>query len=202
MSQHQLWYMIASLVSSSLRTGRFIFILPLGSLQVHQPQHGHQETPNLSYIDATDEEVDAELLSLLYPWSGESEGNWSGNTHNSHCPQPWSEPCCGAWPHSWCTGQHWGLGTSHHSASAGRFAVCRDKTWLWKLNGVDAGGMEWGWPGPLGSMCPSVMTWGINCQPSPRLTGLVLSWACLPTQLMPPDNIDMVSHLTQAQSFS
>ena len=32
--------------------------------------------------------------------------------------------------------------------------------WLWKLNGIDTGGTEWGWPDPLGSMCPSMMAMG------------------------------------------
>ena len=95
---------------------------------------------------------------------------------------------------SWCTGCWPSLGTSHHSAAAGRFAVCRNKSWLWKLNGVDAGGMEQGWSCLLASVCTLVLAWVINCQLLPRLTGLMLSWACLPTQLMAPDNVNVASH--------
>ena len=56
--------------------------------------------------------------------------------------------------------------------------------------------VEWneGDQGPLGSRYSLVMAWAINCQPSPRLTGLALSLACLPTQLMAPDNVIVVSH--------
>ena len=54
--------------------------------------------------------------------------------------------------------------------------------------------MEHGCPGPLGSMCLLVMAWATNHQPSPRLTGLVLSWTFLPTQLMAPNNVNMASH--------
>ena len=103
-SQYQLWYVMASLVSSSLKTDRLIFMCPLGSLWVCQPWLGCLEPPNFSDIDATDEEVDAELLSLSNPWSDESEGEWGGATHNSHCPWPWPWPWCGTWLHSWCTG--------------------------------------------------------------------------------------------------
>ena len=94
------------------------------------------------------------------------------------------------------------LGTSHHSAAAGKLTGCGDKSWLWKLNCVDAGGMEWGQPGPLGSICPSVMAWVINCWPSPRLTGLALSWACLPTQMMVPDKVNVASHTSPKLSPS
>ena len=75
-------------------------------------------------------------------------------------------------PHYWCTGWGPSLGTSHHSAAAMKFAGHGDKSWLWRLNDVDAVGMEQGWPGPLGAVCPSVMAWVISHQPSPRLTGL------------------------------
>ena len=166
----------------------------MGSLWGSWPWHECLGPPDPSDIDATDEEAEAELLSLWNPWSDESKGKQGGATLNSHClwPQSWS--CCSAQPCSWCTG--WGprLVTSHCSAAAGRLADHGDESWLQKLNGFDAGGMEWGWPGPLGSMCPSVLAWMINYQPLPRLTGLALSWACLPTQLMVPDKVNVASH--------
>ena len=68
-----------------------------------------------------------------------------------------------------------------------------DKSWFWKLNGTDAGGKEHGWPGPLGLICPSVMAWVIYHLPSPRLMGLALSWACLPTHAIIPNNVNMAS---------
>ena len=179
--------MTASIVSSSLKTARFTFMWPLVSLQGHWPWHGCLEPPNLSDTDTTDEEVDAEPLSLSNPGSDESKSNWGGATHNSHCLWSWSQP------HSWWA--RWGLslGTSHHSATTGMFPGHEDKSWLWKLNGVEVGGIKWGWPGSLGSICPSVMAWGISYQPSPRFAGLALSWACLPTQLMAPDSINVES---------
>ena len=48
----------------------------------------------------------------------------------------------------------------------------------------------------------SVMVWTINCQPSPRVSWLVLSWSCLPTQLMAPDSVNMVSHASPKLSPS
>ena len=185
-SQCQLWYLMASLVSSSLKTGRLIFIWPPGSLWSCQPWCGCLEPPNPSDIDATDEEVHAELLSLSNPWSDESEGDWGGATHNSCCLWPQSQPHCGTWPCSWCMGWGPSLGTSHHSAAAGKFAGCRDKSWLQKLNGVEAGGMEQGWPDPLDLIVlqwwfgwstaghhPGSLVWhwvGLVCQPN---------WWCL-----------------------
>ena len=176
-SQHQLWYVTASLVLSSLKTGRLIFIWPPGSLRGHWPWCGCLELSNPSDIDATDQEVDAELLSLLNPWSDKSKVGLP----ITQCLWPQSQPHCGTWPHSWCSGQGPSLGTSQHSAAARKFAGHGDKTWLWKLNSVEAGGVEWGQPGPLGLMCPSVIAWEINHWPSPWLTGLALSWTCLPT---------------------
>ena len=67
------------------------------------------------------------------------------------------------------------LETSHCSAVAGIFAGHGDKSLLQKLNGVEAGGIEWGWLGPLGSTCPSVMAWVISQWPSPRLACLAQS---------------------------
>ena len=42
-------------------------------------------------------------------------------------------------------------------------------------------------------MCPLVMAWVINCLPSSRLAGLVLSCAGLPTHAITPDNVNVVS---------
>ena len=100
---------------------------------------------------------------------------------------------CGTWPHSCCPvwGSSWG--TSHCLAFAKRLAGCRDMSWLQKLNGLDAGIMDQGWPGPLGLMCPLVMAWVINHLPLPRLMGLVLICAYLPTHAIIPDNINVAS---------
>ena len=51
----------------------------------------------------------------------------------------------------------------------------KGQSWLWKLNGVDTGGMEQGCLGPLGLMCLLVMIWvwpscgrhGPRCQIQP-----------------------------------
>ena len=163
MSQCHLWYVMAYLVSRSLKTSRFIFTWPPVSLWGCWPSHGCLEPPDLPDTDATDEEVDAKLLSLSNPWSDESKGDQGGATHNSCCLQSWCQP-----HPPWA---RWGLslGTSHHSATTGMFAGHGDKSWLQKLNGFEVGGIEWGWPDPLGSMCPSVMHWAISHWPSPRL---------------------------------
>ena len=101
---------------------------------------------------------------------------------------------CSAWPWSQYDTQRLCLGTSHHSVAVGSLSPFGDSPWLQKLNGSDAGRIEQGHPGPLGSMHHLVMVWVINCQPSSRLTWLTLSWACLPTQLMAPDSVNMASH--------
>ena len=67
---------MASLVSSSLKTSRLIFIRLPGSQWGCCPQHGHLNAPDLSDIDDTDDEVDTVLLSLSNSWSDESEGDW------------------------------------------------------------------------------------------------------------------------------
>ena len=157
---------MASLVSSSLKTGRFIFMRPLVSLWGHQPWHGHLEPHDLSDTEATDEEADTELLSLSNPWSDKSKGNQGEATHNSCGLQSQTQP----W--SWWAGWGLSLGTSHHSATTGMFAGSGHESWLWKLNGVETGGIEWGQPGPLGLMCPSVMAWAISHQP------LTITQAC------------------------
>ena len=69
---------MASFVSSSLKTGRFIFIWPLHSQWGHQPWHECLEPPDLSDLDDTNKEVDAELCSLLNPCSGKCEGDGVG----------------------------------------------------------------------------------------------------------------------------
>ena len=62
-------------MSSSLKTGRLIFIWPPDSLWCHQPQCECLEHPDLLDLDDTDEEVDVELQSLLNPQSGEGKGD-------------------------------------------------------------------------------------------------------------------------------
>ena len=94
------------------------------------------------------------------------------------------------------------LGTSHHSAIVGSLAAHGYWSSLWKLNGGDAGTMVQGHLGPLGLMYHLVMAWAINCWPSPRLTGLVLSCACLPTQLVAPNNMNVVFHTSPKLSPS
>ena len=185
---------MASFVSSSLKTGRLIFIWPSDSLWGCQPQCGCLEPPNLSGLEHTDEEAGTELWSLLNLWSGKGEGDEGGATHDSHCPPPQSWPHCGAQPYSWYTGLGPHLGTSHNAAAVGRLAGHGDWPWSLKLNGLDTSGMEWGCPGPIGLMHPLAMAWVINCLPSPRLTRLALSWACLPTQPMALDSVSAVSH--------
>ena len=69
-----------------------------------------------------------------------------------------------------------------------------DLSWLQKLNGGNAGRCEQGHPGPLASTHHSVMAWVINCWPSCILTALVLSWACLLTQLTTRDGVNVASH--------
>ena len=133
------------------------------------------------------------IISLSNPWSDESEGDQGGANHNCHCLWPLFWPCCSAQPHSCCPTKGASWGTSHCLAVTGRLADHGDESWLWKLNDINVGGMEWGWPGPLGSMCPLVMAWAVNHLPSPRLTGLALSCVCLPTQAMTPDNVNVVS---------
>ena len=152
--------MTASFVSSSLKTGRFIFIWPPDFLWHCWPWCGCLKPLDLSDLDDTDEEVDAELQSLSNPQSGNGKGGRGGLTHSPHCPWPWS--FCNVQPHSWYDGPRSHLGTSHHSTGVEGLATCRDKSCLWKLNGADAGGMEQGHPGPLGLMHHLVIAWAIN----------------------------------------
>ena len=55
--------------------------------------------------------------------------------------------------------------------------------------------MEWteGDQAHIGSVCPLVIAWVINHLPSPMLTGLALSCACLPTHAMISDNVNVAS---------
>ena len=62
--------------------------------------------------------------------------------------------------------------------------------------------MEQGHPGPLGLMHHLVMVWAINHWPSTRLTGLALSWACLPAQLLAFDSMNAASHASPKLSSS
>ena len=66
---------MASLVSSSLKTGKLIFIWPPNSLG-HWPWFECLEPPDQLDLDDTNDEVDAELWSLSNPWSSEGEGDW------------------------------------------------------------------------------------------------------------------------------
>ena len=101
-SQCQLWYVTTSLLSSSLKTSRLIFIwLPI-SLWGCLPQHGCLDPANLSDIEDIDDEVHAVLLSLSNPWSDDSKDDQGGATHNSHCLRPQFQPCRGMQPHSCC----------------------------------------------------------------------------------------------------
>ena len=171
---------MASFMSSSLKTGRLIFLWHPDSLQHHQLLFEYLESPDLLDLNDTNEEVDTVLESLSNLWSGEGKGDGGGVAHSSCCLWPWSWPFYNAQPHSWYDGLKSCLGTSHHSAAFVSLA-CEDWSWLQKLNGDDAGRIEQGHPGPLGSMHHLVMAWVINCWPSSRLTGLALSWACLTT---------------------
>ena len=157
--------MMASLASSSLKTGRFIFIWPPVSLQGCWLQCGCLKPSDLSDTDATDEEVDAELLSLSKPiiwW----EQRWLGWGH-PYLLLSLVSVSASLWHltsllMSWMSTY---LGTSHHSSATGIFGGHGDKSWLQKLNGIEVGGIEQGWLGPLGSMCPSVMAWAISHWP-------------------------------------
>ena len=62
-----------SFVSSSLKTGRLIFIWPLDSWWGHWLWHRCLEPPDLSDLNGTDEEGDAKLWSLLNLWFGEGK---------------------------------------------------------------------------------------------------------------------------------
>ena len=172
---------MASFVSSSLKTGRLIFIWPLDSLQSCQPWWGCLEPPNLLDLDNMDEEVDAELWSLSNLQSGEGKGDGGGAAHNSHCPWPQSWPHCGS-PTLFLV--DWPGAMSGHLPSC---SSCWEACWLQRLVLITK-------IGPLGSMHPLVMAWVIIHQPSPRLTRLSLSWACLPTQLMGPDSMNTASN--------
>ena len=163
---------MASFMSLSLKTGRLIFIWPPDSLQCSAINHsvnasnlqicqtlmtlmrklmlnfGHSQTHSLVRMKATGVELPIVLTGLGLSLDS---AFFMVDGLESH------------------------LHTSHHSAAAGGLAACSDWSWLQRLNGVDAVGMEQGHPGPLGSMCLSMMAWAINHQPSPRLTGLGLS---------------------------
>ena len=114
--------MMASLVSSSLKTGRLIFIWSPGFQWGCQPWCGCLDPPDLSDCVDTNEAVDIELWLLSNPGSSEGEGNQGRVVHCYHCLLPQSWPLCGTWPHSWCTGWGPSLGTFHHSAATRLFA--------------------------------------------------------------------------------
>ena len=115
-------------------------------------------------------------------------------SHSSLCPWPWS--FCNPQPHSWYNSLGSCLGTSPHSTGVEGPVTWGDQSWLQKLNGANIGGMKWGCTGPLSSMHLLGMAWVINHQPSPRLTRLAFSWACLLTQQMAPDSMNEASCAT------
>ena len=114
---------MASLVSSSLKTGRLIFIWPPSSLWGCQPWCGHLEPPNPSDIDNTDEEVDAELWSLSNLWSDESKSDWDGATHNSYCL------ISGLWWYLTSLLVYWSVARSGHLPLV---SSCWEVMWLWR----------------------------------------------------------------------
>ena len=194
---------MASLVSLSLKTRGFIFMWPPVSLLGWWPWCGHLEPPDPSDTDATDEEIDAELLSLLNLWSDESEGVWGGATPNSHCLWPLSWPCWCAQPCS-----RWGrmrTKSGHLPSFNYHWNVSRPWTQIlvmkikWSRKWVRSNKGDWTL---LIHMHPSAMAWVINCQPPHWLAGLALSWACLLTQLRAPDNINVASHASPKLSPS
>ena len=81
-----------SLASSSLKTGRFIFMWAPSS-QCCLPLWECWDPSDLSDLYDIKEAVDNELLSFLNPWSGEGEGTWGDG---------------GLWS-LWCLLQSWPL---------------------------------------------------------------------------------------------
>ena len=117
---------------------------------------------------------------------------WQWGQMGWNCPWLLLSPASLQCPASFLLSCSWPkLGTSHHLAVTGRLADHGNKSGLRKLKGVNAGGMEWGQPGPIASMYPLVMVWMISHLPSPRLTGFTLSCAYLLTQAMTPDNVNV-----------
>ena len=171
--------------------------LPAASAMVHMPG-----PPDLLDHEDTDKEVDTELLSFSILWSGEGEGVRVGAAHRSCHICLWSWPHCGTRSWSRHDIQWVCLGSSTHLLVLCSLSSYESPSWLQNLNGSNAGRCEWGCPGPLASTCHLVMAWAINHQPSHRLNALVLSLACLPTQLMAPDRVNMVSCASHKQSPS
>ena len=135
-------------------------------------------------------------LKLSNPCSGEGEGEGVrvGAAHGSHHLWLWSQPHQDAQSWSWCDVQWVCLSSSMHSLALRSLSSCGNPSWLQNLSGSNASGCEWGCPGPLASRCHLVMAWVISHQPSCKLNVLVLSWKCLPTQLMALNNINMASY--------
>ena len=73
-SHLQLWYVMVSFVSLSLKMGKLIFVWAPVSL-CHLPHWECWEPSDLSDCDDTDEAVDMELQMLSNPQSGEGEGD-------------------------------------------------------------------------------------------------------------------------------
>ena len=172
---------MASFLSSSLKTGRLISMWCQGSWQCW-PQCWCLEPPDLSDLDDT--------LKHVVWWRWRCQG--------------WGSPrfsllLATVLALLWCTASFmvWHLmsmpQTSQHSSALWSLSSCGGLSWLQKLNSGNTDSHEQGCLGPLASMHHSMMAWVINCWPSHKLTALVLSWACLLTQLMAPDNVNMVS---------
>ena len=89
-------------------------------------------------------------------------------------------------------GQAWA--TSHHSAAAGKFAVCGDESWLWKLNGVDAGGMERRVTRPSWFDVSFGDGLGNQLQVITQTYWFGTKLGLFANQLMVPDNVNMASH--------
>ena len=94
--------------------------------------------------------------------------------------------------HGVCDGWQIWPGSFMSSSALWHLSSSGDLSLQWNVKGGVISGWKWGWPGPLAMMHCSVMAGVINCQPSCRLNGLALSWACLPTQLMAPESVKMV----------
>ena len=100
-----------SFLSSSLKTGKLIFIWPLDSLQCW-PWCICLEPPNLLECNDTNEVVDTKLQSLLNLQSSEGRHVGVGAAHRSCHLWPWSPPCHSV--QSWCDARQVCLGSSMH----------------------------------------------------------------------------------------
>ena len=139
-----------SLVSLSLKTGRFIFIWAPSS-QCLLPHLECPDPSNLSDLDDTDKVVNNELLSLSNPWSREGNGNQdSGDL--------WSlQHLLQSWP----------LGTNVamvNCQSQPPWGCFREESPVQSnLKGCWVNRFKHGHPGPLTFTWWSVKAWAISC---------------------------------------